>query len=225
LNEKEYKSDFGIDPKDKTKLDAALDRAHDIRKFEIELYWKRATYFWTLIAATFAGYFVVLSADKSFGHGQKLFDKEFLSFILACMGFLFTFAWFQVSRGSKKWQENWENHVDMLEDTVTGPLHKTILVRNQKKDTGFYEKFMTGPGHISVSKTNQIVNLYVLCVWVALAYGTLSEMGCNYPLSIKHLIIGIPTLLFCWLIRTEGKTYPGNHNLLCSARSTKISES
>ena len=30
--------------------------AADIRKFEIELYWKRATYYWTFIAAAFAGY-------------------------------------------------------------------------------------------------------------------------------------------------------------------------
>ncbi|RCU08872.1 hypothetical protein DVA78_18575, partial [Acinetobacter baumannii] len=27
------------------KITMALDKAHDIRKFEIDLYWKRATYF------------------------------------------------------------------------------------------------------------------------------------------------------------------------------------
>ncbi|PSJ55947.1 hypothetical protein C7I85_25910 [Mesorhizobium soli] len=32
---------------------AALERAHEIRKFEIELYWKRATYFWILHGAVF----------------------------------------------------------------------------------------------------------------------------------------------------------------------------
>jgi hypothetical protein len=37
----------------------ALKYAHDIRKFEIELYWKRAAYFWTFIGAAFAGYFVI----------------------------------------------------------------------------------------------------------------------------------------------------------------------
>ena len=31
----------------------ALKQVLDIRKFEIELYWKRATYFWTFIAAMF----------------------------------------------------------------------------------------------------------------------------------------------------------------------------
>lgn len=33
------------DSLDHKKLIAALDKAHDIRKFEIDLYWKRATYF------------------------------------------------------------------------------------------------------------------------------------------------------------------------------------
>lgn len=36
---------------DVAKLREAYDKAHDIRKFEIELYWKRTTYVWTLIAA------------------------------------------------------------------------------------------------------------------------------------------------------------------------------
>ena len=41
----------------------ALKAALDIRKFEIELYWKRAAYFWTLIAASFAGYGAVQASQ------------------------------------------------------------------------------------------------------------------------------------------------------------------
>ena len=37
----------------------AFEKIHDIRKFEIDLYWKRATYNWTFIAAIFAGYFTI----------------------------------------------------------------------------------------------------------------------------------------------------------------------
>lgn len=33
----------------------ALENILDIRKFEIEMYWKRATYFWTFIGAVFVG--------------------------------------------------------------------------------------------------------------------------------------------------------------------------
>lgn len=49
----DYKKSF-LD--DVEKNEKALAYALDIRKFEIDLYWKRASYFWTFIAATFAGF-------------------------------------------------------------------------------------------------------------------------------------------------------------------------
>lgn len=62
--EAKYRKSFELDSSDSDKRKFALEHALDIRKFEIELYWKRATYFWTLIAATFAGYLSVLAANK-----------------------------------------------------------------------------------------------------------------------------------------------------------------
>jgi len=213
INYEKYKKDFGIDPKDNDKLKAALEHALDIRKFEIELYWKRAAYFWTLIAAAFAGYFLILST-------QNLDDKKFLAFIVACVGFVFTFAWFQVNRGSKQWQENWENHVDILEDNVTGPLYKTILGRPE--GDGFFERHVTGPGNISVSKTNQIVSLFTLCIWFLLAFFSLEKFGFAYPISIKHLVVGILTLIFCILILYKGRTYHGDHSHIANQRKTTV---
>jgi len=42
--------------------------------------------------------------------------------MISCIGFLFAFAWFLVSRGAKYWQDNWEAQVDLLEHEVLGPL-------------------------------------------------------------------------------------------------------
>jgi hypothetical protein len=123
----DYKQSFGLgSPPDKAKAEAALELALDIRKFEIGLYWQRAAYFWALIAAAFAGYFAILSADK-------LTDKEYLAYIVSCIGLIFTWAWFLVNRGSKYWQENWENHVDMLENDVVGPLYKNGFTPTAKQ--------------------------------------------------------------------------------------------
>ena len=214
IDEAKYKSDFGIEPENRKKLEAALEHALDIRKFEIELYWKRATYFWALIASTFAGYFVILGAEH-------LVDKKFLAFIVACVGFLFTFALFQVNRGSKQWQENWENHVDILEDKVIGPLHKTVLGRSP--DDTLFESHFTGPSNISVSKTNQIVNLFTLCIWFALACVTLDIPWYGYyPSSIKHVAIFALTLIFCIIIHRNGRTHPGNHNPVAKQRRTVV---
>ena len=96
-SEQENKADFSGQ-----KAEKALEHALDIRKFEISLYWQRAAYFWALIAVTFAGYFAILSADH-------LSNKDYLAYIVGCIGILFTWAWFLVNRGSKFWQENWEN--------------------------------------------------------------------------------------------------------------------
>ena len=51
---------------DKKARCAALTRSHQIRQFEIELYWKRAHYFWLLQAAVFAA---VGLTWKSAGNG------------------------------------------------------------------------------------------------------------------------------------------------------------
>lgn len=55
----EYLAHFAGDGRAHQRQVKALEQAHDIRKFEIDLYWKRAAYFWTFIAATFAGYFLL----------------------------------------------------------------------------------------------------------------------------------------------------------------------
>ncbi len=55
-SDEQYSGDFLGDQDLKKR---ALERAIDIRKFEIDLYWKRAAYFWTFIAATSAGFFAI----------------------------------------------------------------------------------------------------------------------------------------------------------------------
>ncbi|HYA13210.1 MAG TPA: hypothetical protein VEF33_02610 [Syntrophales bacterium] len=109
MTQDEYDNKFETKNPKSEKLKAAFNQVSDIRKFEIELYWKRAGYFWALIAVAFAGYFAILSS-------QHIPTKFFLSFIVGSIGFVFTFALYLVNRGSKYWQENWENHLDLLED-------------------------------------------------------------------------------------------------------------
>jgi hypothetical protein len=141
ISNKEYLKLF------KNKEKEALKHALDIRKFEIELYWKRATYFWTFIGASFAGYFAI----------QNLTNNKDLSIIISCLGIIFSLSWVFVNKGSKHWQENWENHVDLLEDKIVGPLYKTVLTRPKKNHT--FVNLLVGPSGFSVSKINQLISL------------------------------------------------------------------
>jgi hypothetical protein len=213
ISEAQYKKAFGIDPLDEKLLENALDHALDIRKFEIDLYWRRAAYFWALIAAAFAGYFLIMGSEQ-------MPDKKFMAFVVSCVGFVFTFAWFQVNRGSKRWQENWENHVDMLEDRVTGPLYKTRLERPDSSK--WFERAITGPTNISVSKTNQIVSLFTLFIWTVLAYAALEPVSPSLPVSVKTVFVLLVTLGFCGLMSRGVRSWEGDYLHDASLRKTRI---
>ena len=214
--EDEYKQSFGLgSPLDKCKTEKALNLALDIRKFEISLYWQRAAYFWALIAGAFAAYFAILSADH-------LNDKEYLAYIVSCIGLIFTWAWYLVNRGSKYWQENWENHVDMLEDQVVGPLYKTILERPDDRKAS--EKHIVGPQAISVSKINLIVSIFTIFIWVALLIHSLPTFHLAGSMSWKHAGITILTFTFMLFMRLGAKTHLGSHTHVVRKRETKIAD-
>jgi hypothetical protein len=211
----DYRNAFGLGtPSDPDKAKAALNLALDIRKFEISLYWQRAAYFWALIAAAFAGYFVILSAEK-------LVDNLYLAYVVSCIGFIFSWAWFLVNTGSKYWQENWENHVDMLEDGVVGPLYKTILHRPSTRN--LIERYAFGPQAISVSRVNLGVSLFTLCIWIALIWHSLPPFDRASPVSWQRVGIGMLTLGFTVFIRLSSNTSFKPHKLALTKRETGVS--
>lgn len=124
--------------KEKTKWEKAYERACKNREFEIELYWKRTTYFWAFITTIYVAYYNVLT---------NVYDKEYWHFpllVLSGLGLFFAVAWILTSKGSRHWQENWEHHVYLLEDKVTGPLLKIFA-----------------PNSFSVSKVNLMAGYVV----------------------------------------------------------------
>lgn len=193
----------------------ALDRALDIRKFEIDLYWKRASYFWTFIGATFAGFIAVQASGSP--------NKTHLSVLLSCLGLVFAFAWLAANRGSKFWQENWENHVDMLEDPVTGPLYKVVLTRSDPD--GIKENMVhliTGPSPFSVSKINQILSLFVLTVWAILLAHSLPEFSLQAKIQWVYFCEVLAAITACTLIAVLGRTYEGGYWHKGSIRTASI---
>jgi hypothetical protein len=133
--------------------DPVLQFVVDTRKFEIELYWKRAAYFWVFIAAAFGAYLALLSRKD---------PPPSLTYILVgCLGYLFSLGWYCANRGSKYWQTNWEAHLDRLEPI--GKVYKTNLDPDQ-----FPLWRITGPYAFSVSRINQLLSLLVTALWLGL---------------------------------------------------------
>lgn len=135
--------DGGLNP-----LKAALARAHELRKFEIENYWKRANYFWAFQLAAFALLGLVWKAPEA----MKSLDRLVL-LVPAGLGAISAQVGWMTAKGSKFWQENWEAHVDMLEQEVEGRMTQVIMSK-------------TGPQY-SVSAANQNFMLLLWVCWAA----------------------------------------------------------
>lgn len=148
LTKEEYHNDL-VKNNDPDVLKRAFEKAWEIRNFEIELYWKRATYFWTFIASTFAGYFALVNLDSY--SKPDTYDHVEIYFVI-CIGFILSMAWLLTNIGSKTWQRHWEVHVDLLEDQFTGPLYKTV------------HPSVT----YSVSKINEVVSVSFAFIWFLL---------------------------------------------------------
>ena len=122
-----FQAMFDTEYPERERIEAALNRAHEIRQFEISLYWKRSLFFWGFVLTLFGVLGLMLTAEKP----TSLTD--FMPVIIAPLGFFTTCAWYYIEKGSKAWMANWELHIDYLEDDITGKLHKTTLWLNGKR--------------------------------------------------------------------------------------------
>jgi hypothetical protein len=167
---------------------AALARAHDLRRFEIENYWRRATYFWGFQLVAFGA--LALSAKDG-----KVYPA--LALFVAVLGFLTAYAAFLTARGSKFWQQNWEIHVDLLEDEVEGWLHKTVPLKAELAP--------------SVSSVNERLLQLLMAGWIGIFSAASAVLLCPMLLTLSLETAGLVQFAFglvtlgsgwCWLRRT-----------------------
>ncbi len=156
------------DPVTESKLGKALDRAYELRTFEIEHYWKRATYFWGFQIAIFAA-FGLLWRESNL---STMDPWTPITVALSGLGVLTAVANYLSARGSKFWQQNWESHIDMLEDEIEGRLHKTVWLSD--RGTSF-----------SVSRINEWLSFFFILFWI----------GVTLYVAIKFVGFGPPDFL------------------------------
>ncbi|NDV42064.1 hypothetical protein [Flagellimonas sediminis] len=191
--------------KSRRKALAAFEKAWETRNFEIDLYWRRTNYFWALQIPIFAAYFALLSSDK-------LDDYKVILFLISCIGIIVSLAWKLINVGSKNWQRHWENHIDHLEDRVTGPLYKTI------SKTRTY----------SVSKINELVSLFFLLVWILLSIfylwsNNLKNISTDSDFAFEEFFIVLITLFIVWqMIFEHGLGLFQNREVQFYRRKSKI---
>jgi hypothetical protein len=164
----------GDDAAAKSKRKKALNRAYQLRTFEIEHYWKRATYFWGFQIAIFAA-FGLISKDIATTATTPIAP---IAVALAGLGVLTAVANYLTALGSKFWQENWEKHIDMLEDGIEGRLHKTVWLSD-------------GKIKYSVSRVNEWLGLFFILFWIGITlYVTLKFVGLPWLHSLREIPAG-----------------------------------
>ena len=110
----------------------ALERAHMMRTLEIELYWKRSTYFWGFQLAAFAGFGTGLEAFSAAVKSLSWTSLPMISFqlLIALFGLISAYISLLGAKASKQWQLNWERHVDMLQEEFEGKIYRLIFRDN-----------------------------------------------------------------------------------------------
>ena len=174
---------------DREKLVNIRKLAHDIRQFEIELYWKRATYFWAFQLVAFAA-LGLLFKDGEMKSVQLLT-------IPASIGVVTAFAGILTARGSKFWQENWEAHVDLLEEETGERLTQVVMCRK-------------APQH-SVSRVNESLLCLLALGWlVVLLLSAIPQAMSIFrfiPQPYKGAGIFLVVVLACIWLRSSNRTH------------------
>ncbi|MGA3131711.1 MAG: hypothetical protein ABSD59_12970 [Terracidiphilus sp.] len=180
---------------ERTKLDVSkaseeqkkeiLRYAAEARRFEIERFWHRSLFFWGFISVAFVAY-AQLSNNRS---------SVDLPFVIACFGIVCSVAWTLQNRGSKYWQEAWEQKVESVEDAVLG----ASLFHNHEplQPKGFW-----GAGKFSVTKLAIALSDFTVLVWITLAVKSFpiccpsfEHVECIVAAAVTALFVGL--LFFC----------------------------
>jgi len=170
---------------------AALNKAWEIRNFEIELFWKRTAYFSVLVGALFIAYYTILGKDSSSD------NAEFYKIIISFLGFVASLVWFLSNKGSKFWQENWELHIDYIEKiSKQNKIHSLVLSRINKKSD------LLGACEFSVSKLNTLFSYIVSLAWLVILICNIFVFGYKYwEYKTIFIIVLVLTLMLIWAMR------------------------
>ena len=97
------------------------------------------------------------------------------------------------------WQNNWERHVDLLEDMTLGPLYKIVASNDESNP-------LTAAGRYSVTKLNQILSLLVTVFWVLLFLKSIGPINLDKSIDLYKLAIAILTVAGLFTLWKFGRT-------------------
>jgi hypothetical protein len=172
-----------------------FDAALATRQFEIDLLWKRSLFFWGFISSAF----VAIAALKG--------ERPRLALLIAAFGFVCSFVWSLVNRGSKYWQEQWEKKLERCEDAAIKD-HLFRPPREEAKSSAFP---LWAGRRYSVSKLASAVSDLCCLVWLAIFTAQYAAcLGKNWREHVQmqsHLVV-IGVLIYVAVVLFFGRSDP-----------------
>lgn len=165
--------------------------AHDNRKLEIQLFWQRSLFFWGFVAAALVGY------------GTAYRQAPGMTILLALFGLVCSVVWSAGNRGSKYWQEYWEQKVTFFQHYVTG----NIFYDREPKRAKFRDVYAARRN--SVSKLTMGLSDFSVGLWLLLLTHSLArrlDIKLFVSVEIGALIVALCTLIYCLVLVRGSKS-------------------
>ncbi len=171
------------------------------RNAEIELFWKRSSYYWVFVAAALVAYGVMGKSNHTLG------------LLISCFGLMSSLAWMLGNIGSKWWQENWEQKLNAISPEIVGDVFTPIKDKDMPR--GSWSSPLI---RYSVTRLATTLSAFVVIFWLALFVKEIYSMGpfitnqclqglLDWIYLKKDVVICATTIFFvilmCW--RTRGK--------------------
>ncbi len=192
---------------DKNKLE--FEKSLELRKFEIDNFWKRGWFFGALLLAIISGYITVSELKNS---NFPITCISFLSF-LVCLGQSL------MNRGSKYWQERWEYVTKNRESALGIDLTKAKKFNQYER---YYidacirakdENFLAKGQRFSVSKIAiliwDLLTIATLLIWLNDLFVNYLTSSClkDYLLNHKVFIFHFCIILYILLFLINGRIF------------------
>lgn len=181
---------------DLTILKEAYDKAHSIRNTELDLFWKRATYCFTLIAAliTITGVLVSSYLKDPVDHR----DQSILWIIISVsiLGIVFTIMSNFITISGEYWKKNWEMHITMLEPLFSGNLYSTHLINSEYRT--------------SIARATTVFFLAMYIFWASVIMAVIYAIFKDDPTKLSRFLMVFLALVFFLLFFLSFSTVSKN---------------